>query len=131
MINYTNLTRINQTRQLSKRSDLLGGIKLASGYKYHIGFSLAEKEYMLRGKRNQQGQNNQIKMSVIFKKDDDISETHLIELGKTYLYECEVSNLFNITDDDNMPNVTFNDFPHGLIVEITCLGEDNSLKETQ
>ena len=129
MINYTNLTRINQTRQLSKRSDLLSGIKLASGYKYHIGFSLAEKEYMLRGKRNQQGQNNQIKMSVIFKKDDNISETHLIELGKTYLYECEVSNLFNIKNDDNIPNIIFNDFPHGLIVEITCLGEE--VKETQ
>lgn len=127
MKDYTNLINTNQTRQLSKRSDLQGGIKLASGYKYRIGFSLAEKEYMIRGKKNQQGQNNQIKMSVVFKIDNNTSETHHIELGKTQLYESEISNLY---DNGNLnPNIIFNDFPHGLIVEITCLGEE--VKETQ
>lgn len=127
MKDYTNLIYANQIRQLSKRSDLQEGIKLANGYKYRIGFSLAEKEYMLRGKRNQQGQNNQIKMSIVFKTADNTSKIHHIELGKTQLYECEVSNLYD--NGESNPNITFNDFPHSLIVEITCLGKEE--KETE
>ena len=119
IIDCRELIREGQTKQFSKIPDETP-IIINLNNKYRIGLSLAEKQYMLRGKVEEGQDNNQVQIQIGNSSDPEnyLENSTLlnstIQLGKTYRYETEISGVSTIFFPRG--------FPYGLIFELTCLG---------